>query len=51
MNKYIKPVAEIKEFEVTNKIASLDTWLNDNAAAKTGVAITSSAITSYYMNS
>ena len=51
MKEYTTPIVEIKEFEVTNKIASLDTWLNDNAAAKTGVAITSSAITSYYMNS
>lgn len=51
MNKYIKPVAEIREFEVTNKIASLDSWLNENAAAKTGATIQSSAITSYYMNS
>ena len=51
MKTYVKPVAEIREFEVTNKIASLQSWLDQNAE-NLGVAdIQASAITSYYMNS
>ena len=50
MKTYVKPVAEIREFEVTNKIASLQDWLNNNdVGAVTGVS--AEAITSYYMNS
>lgn len=51
MKTYVKPVAEIREFEVTNKIASLENWLNDNAADIGVSGITEAAITSYYMNS
>ena len=51
MKTYVKPVAEIREFEVSNKIASLQSWLDQNAT-NLGVAdIEASAITSYYMNS
>ena len=50
MKTYVKPVAEIREFEVTNKIASLQDWLdNNNIDMVTGVS--AEAITSYYMNS
>lgn len=51
MKRYVKPVAEIREFEVTNKIASLDSWLNQNAANYGVSGIDESAITSYYMGS
>lgn len=51
MKTYVKPVAEIREFEVTNKIASLDSWLNENADFVSGSGISVDAITSYYMNS
>lgn len=51
MKTYIKPVAEIREFEVTNKIASLNSWLDENAADVGVSGITADAITSYYMNS
>ena len=51
MKTYVKPVAEIREFEVTNKIASLDSWLDANAEAIGVGGITETAITSYYMNS
>jgi len=51
MKTYIKPVAEIREFEVTNKIASLDDWLAQNATDVGAQGITENAITSYYMNS
>lgn len=50
MKTYVKPVANIREFEVTNKIANLDTWLSQNADV-TAQGITADAITSYYMNS
>ncbi|MBR6523361.1 MAG: hypothetical protein IKT39_01965 [Clostridia bacterium] len=49
MKTYVKPVAEIREFEVTNKIASLQDWLNSNDVVAEG--ITADAITSYYLNS
>ena len=50
MKTYVKPVAEIREFEVTNKIASLQDWLEtNNVTDVTGVS--AEAITSYYMNS
>lgn len=51
MKTYVKPVAEIREFEVTNKIASLDSWLNANAADVGVSGVSADAITSYYMNS
>ena len=50
MKTYVKPVAEIREFEVSNKIASLSDWLSENAASY-GVADATAAITSYYMSS
>ena len=50
MKTYVKPVAEIREFEVSNKIASLEQWLNDNGSDY-GVEVSSAAITSYYMTS
>ena len=50
MKTYVKPVAEIREFEVSNKIASLDQWLTDNSADY-GIEVSSAAITSYYMTS
>ena len=51
MKTYVKPVAEIREFEVTNKIASLQSWLDQNATDVGAQGITATAITSYYMNS
>ena len=51
MKTYVKPVAEIREFEVTNKIASLDSWLSANTEFVQGSGISAEAITSYYMNS
>lgn len=51
MKTYVKPVAEIREFEVTNKIASLEQWLSDNGATYGVSGVTTAAITSYYMNS
>lgn len=51
MKTYVKPVAEIREFEVTNKIASLQSWLDQNATNLGVSGIDASAITSYYMNS
>ena len=50
MKTYVKPVAEIREFEVSNKIASLDEWLTNNGE-KYGIEVSSDAITSYYMTS
>lgn len=50
MKTYTKPVAEIREFEVTNKIASLESWLEQNTEIA-AQGITAEAITSYYMNS
>ncbi len=52
MKTYVKPVAEIREFEVSNKIASLSSWLASDEAAKYGVSgVDVAAITSYYMTS
>lgn len=51
MKTYVKPVAEIREFEVTNKIASLQEWLENNADVAQVTGVTADAITSYYMNS
>ena len=50
MKTYVKPVAEIREFEVSNKIASLNDWL-ETEGVKYGVEVGSAAITSYYMTS
>ena len=50
MKTYVKPVAEIREFEVTNKIASLQEWLDTNGVAN-ATGVSAEAITSYYMNS
>lgn len=50
MKTYVKPVAEIREFEVSNKIASLNDWLSANGE-KYGIEVGSTAITSYYMTS
>lgn len=50
MKTYVKPVAEIREFEVTNKIASLQEWLDTNGVT-TSTGVSAEAITSYYMNS
>lgn len=49
MKTYVKPVAEIREFEVTNKIASLNEWLSKQDVIDEGIS--ASAITSYYLNS
>ena len=51
MKTYVKPVAEIREFEVTNKIASLQSWLDNNQNVTNVTGVTADAITSYYMNS
>ena len=51
MKTYVKPVAEIREFEVSNKIASLSAWLQDNAATYGVSDVDTAAITSYYMSS
>lgn len=51
MRTYVKPVAEIREFEVTNKIASLADWLAKEDVAAELNGITAEAITSYYLNS
>jgi hypothetical protein len=49
MKTYIKPVVEVKEFNVMNNIASLDTFLGeqtiDGVVAST--VITAANITSY----
>lgn len=49
MKKYTKPTAEIREFVVTNKLASLEDWLNNNSAEVGDVTV--SNITSYTMAS
>ena len=51
MKTYVKPVAEIREFEVSNKIASLSTWLDENAGNYGASGVDTAAITSYYMTS
>lgn len=51
MKTYVKPVAEVREFEVSNKIASLSSWLDDNAANYGASGVDTAAITSYYMTS
>lgn len=51
MKTYIKPVAEIREFEATNKLASLQSWLDQNADTLAVSGVSAEAITSYYMNS
>lgn len=51
MKTYVKPVAEIREFEVTSKIASLDSWLQENSQEVLGATINREAISSYYMAS
>ena len=51
MKTYVKPVAEIREFEVSNKIASLSSWLENNSANYGVSDVDVAAITSYYMSS
>lgn len=51
MKTYVKPVAEIREFEVSNKIASLDQWLEANGANYGVSDVSAAAITSYYLTS
>lgn len=51
MKTYVKPVAEIREFEVSNKIASLQDWLNSNSETYGVNGVEVAAITSYYMTS
>ena len=49
MKTYIKPIAEVKEFNVVNNIASLDSFLNGAEAQELGLTgvITAANITSY----
>ena len=51
MKTYVKPVAEVREFEVSNNIASLSSWLDTNADALNATGENIAAITSYYMTS
>lgn len=52
MKTYVKPMAEIREFKVTNKIADLQSWMTSNSAEK-GVSeeLTPDLIASYFVNS
>ncbi len=49
MKTYIKPIAEVKEFNLTNNIASLETFLNTEGAeiGLTNDIISAANITSY----
>ncbi len=49
MKTYIKPIAEVKEFNLTNNIASLDSFLGGAEAQAIGLdeVITAANITSY----
>ncbi len=49
MKTYIKPIAEVKEFNLTNNIASLDTFLDSTAATEIGLdqVISAANLTSY----
>ena len=53
MKTYIKPVVEVKEFNVTNNIANLDEFLAGSAFTSSTYAgvITAENITSYTANS
>lgn len=51
MKTYVKPVAEIREFEASNKIASLQDWLRDESGNYGVSGVDTAAITSYYLTS